>query len=112
MYRLVGPGADLYIYYAVGTRFSGTLLRAAATTLPPLLHMCRYNVGLCVGMVRACVHFGFLARVGMVRACLHFAFLARVLTWCALHFAFLARAARSKYMEFFKTKHIILKLCS
>ncbi len=80
------------IYYAVGTRFSGTLFRAAAMMLPPLLHMCRYNVGLCVDMVRACVHFAFLARVDMVRACLHFAFLARVLTWCALHFTFLARA--------------------
>ena len=65
-------------FYAVGTRFSGTLLRAAATTLSPLLHMCRYNVGLCVDMVRACVNFSFLARVEMVRACLHFAFLARV----------------------------------
>ncbi len=66
------------IYYAVGTRFSGTLLRSAATTLPPLLHMCRYNVGLCVDMVGACLHFAFLARVDMVRACLHFAFLARL----------------------------------
>jgi hypothetical protein len=71
------------------------------------------HVGLCVDMVRACVHFAFLARVDMVRACLHFAFLARVLTWCtlpfsheltwcALHFVFLARVARSKHMEFFK----------
>ncbi len=51
---------------------------AFLATLPPLLHMCRYNVGLCVDMVRACVHFAFLARVGMVRACVLFAFLARV----------------------------------
>ena len=64
------PGMEPEIYYAVGTRFSGTLLRAAATTLPPLLQT--YTC-----MVRACLHFAFLARVDIVRACLHFAFLAR-----------------------------------
>ena len=55
---------------------------------PPQRRFRRYNVGLCVDMVRACVHFAFLARVDMVRACLNFAFIARV---DCLHFAFLAR---------------------
>jgi hypothetical protein len=54
--------------------------------------MCRYNVGLCVDMVRACLHFAFHARVDMAHACLNFALLARVdMVRACLNFAFLAR---------------------